>query len=557
MLVKKGKVCYDESINSGKERSFMMKKLLCCLAALILLLSTAALADVTVVTPQRSPYLSTATGCYYMSVGGGFQLFDAYGNALSAVYGDMSAKQNGRYYTYYGNGLNSIGLLDAQGQVLCQPSYGHVYFLDDNWGLAYVLQTTSADTGDFKDSSNNKYMAVRTDVLYQGHVVLSLNRAEYDPSWAEGTCGRWLYLKKSADEGMYIAPDGTVTKVTAEMSISEFSDLGKKGIRHNPTQQMAFCAGCTLTQADVDTWVWFDSAKDVLLDLQGNVIKSGLMYDSIKQHGDYLLIRHAGCYGIMDLAGNVIAEPVYKDISYSDGLFSNGYQAVLTKNGCLQYLDTKGNVVASVDYELSSSSDYKGFNYNAPFAVVNNMGKYIVITRECGELPTRYDDVQTPKTNQSILAVQKDGLWGAIDLRGNTVIPFVNTNLTLSSDGTVASGRNELYINQIYIITPDAAPAATPVPAAAAVADDAWACSCGAQNTGKFCTECGSAKPVPTPTPDDGSWTCSCGSVNTGKFCPECGSPKPVEQAEPQCSSCGYKPEGDAPKFCPECGAKF
>ena len=49
---------------------------------------------------------------------------------------------------------------------------------------------------------------------------------------------------------------------------------------------------------------------------------------------------------------------------------------------------------------------------------------------------------------------------------------------------------------------------------------DTWVCRCGATNTGKFCSECGS------PKPDDGTWVCRCGAANTGKFCSECGSPK-------------------------------
>ena len=57
--------------------------------------------------------------------------------------------------------------------------------------------------------------------------------------------------------------------------------------------------------------------------------------------------------------------------------------------------------------------------------------------------------------------------------------------------------------------------------------------------------------------PADDSWDCTCGSHNTGKFCPECGTKKPEAPVEPQCSSCGYKPEGAAPKFCPDCGTKF
>ena len=53
-----------------------------------------------------------------------------------------------------------------------------------------------------------------------------------------------------------------------------------------------------------------------------------------------------------------------------------------------------------------------------------------------------------------------------------------------------------------------------------AVPKTEWTCACGAVNTGKFCSECGSPRPA-------GPWTCSCGTVNTGKFCQECGKPRP------------------------------
>lgn len=67
-----------------------------------------------------------------------------------------------------------------------------------------------------------------------------------------------------------------------------------------------------------------------------------------------------------------------------------------------------------------------------------------------------------------------------------------------------------------------AAPAAGAT-AAPAAAPGTWTCSCGAQNTGRFCGNCGSPKPQPA----DGPWTCSCGTQNTGRFCGNCGSPRP------------------------------
>lgn len=69
------------------------------------------------------------------------------------------------------------------------------------------------------------------------------------------------------------------------------------------------------------------------------------------------------------------------------------------------------------------------------------------------------------------------------------------------------------------------------------------------------------AQPAPAPAPAPaapaaGGWTCSCGAVNTGKFCSECGSPRP--SAAVKCPHCGWVAEnGVAPKFCPECGKPF
>lgn len=74
-------------------------------------------------------------------------------------------------------------------------------------------------------------------------------------------------------------------------------------------------------------------------------------------------------------------------------------------------------------------------------------------------------------------------------------------------------------------------------------ADGGWQCSCGAKNTGKFCSECGAPKPAD-------EWVCSCGAKNNGKFCTECGAPKP--EGEWICS-CGTRNTG---KFCSECGRK-
>lgn len=73
-------------------------------------------------------------------------------------------------------------------------------------------------------------------------------------------------------------------------------------------------------------------------------------------------------------------------------------------------------------------------------------------------------------------------------------------------------------------------------------AADQWKCSCGAVNTGNFCSSCGNQKPS--------GWKCSCGTVNNGNFCSNCGAKKP--EGAWVCT-CGTSNTGN---FCSGCGAK-
>lgn len=82
---------------------------------------------------------------------------------------------------------------------------------------------------------------------------------------------------------------------------------------------------------------------------------------------------------------------------------------------------------------------------------------------------------------------------------------------------------NQANADQAGVNPPKMGPAGTNPPAAGAAVsggNPSWTCQCGAVNTGKFCSECGSARPSL-------SWTCQCGTVNKGKFCSECGKARP------------------------------
>jgi len=64
-------------------------------------------------------------------------------------------------------------------------------------------------------------------------------------------------------------------------------------------------------------------------------------------------------------------------------------------------------------------------------------------------------------------------------------------------------------------------------------------------NTGAVPTQ------MPPTMPQGNTWKCTCGAENTGKFCSECGKPKDI-----QCPKCKHvHPSGT--KFCSECGEKL
>ena len=136
-----------------------------------------------------------------------------------------------------------------------------------------------------------------------------------------------------------------------------------------------------------------------------------------------------------------------------------------------------------------------------------------------------------------MVQAQAEAMKSAASNEHGAMMGFMGMNMAQTAGGFNAA--------QLYQMNQQPVPATEPAAT--------WKCACGAENTGKFCVECGGKKPEKT------GWKCSCGSVNKGKFCPECGAKKP--EAEPQyaCDKCGWEPEDpkNPPKFCPECGDRF
>ncbi len=142
-----------------------------------------------------------------------------------------------------------------------------------------------------------------------------------------------------------------------------------------------------------------------------------------------------------------------------------------------------------------------------------------------------------------MVQAQAEAMKAAAANENGAMMGFMGMNMAQTAGGMNAAQLFQMAQNQPQQSAP-AAPAA-PAPGS-------WKCSCGAENTGKFCVECGAKKP-------ETGWVCSCGSINKGKFCPECGAKKPAAAPLYRCDKCGWEPEDpkNPPRFCPECGDKF
>ena len=117
----------------------------------------------------------------------------------------------------------------------------------------------------------------------------------------------------------------------------------------------------------------------------------------------------------------------------------------------------------------------------------------------------------------TLAGAQADAMRAAASNKNGAMSGFMGMGMAQQAGGV--NLQNLYAMGQQSTVQPTRQPADRQDTAQAS-GDNTWTCECGTLNTGKFCPECGKAKPIK-------EWTCECGTLNTGKFCSECGKPRP------------------------------
>lgn len=425
-----------------------MKKLIALILVLAMLPLCASAATVTGShETQDVVYMGTASNTYIVQSAEGYQIFAADGTALGPVWGNMGPKQNGAYYQVLNNGGYSV--VNGKGELVLLDDYFGFVTAGEDWLLGIVMEETTDANADYTSNSGAKMNVVRADVCVGGELVGSLDRSQYLTSAPAGVVGDYLYIYHADGRCLFFdkALNQTAETYLTEKPEEEFVLVDGKYV-HVPTQQVAFCAESTLTEAQVSQKAML-VGNDVI-GLQGQVLftltaESNLSADVIGDYVDQFAINGMDVgHGLWDLQGNLIVPCKYtlSTSKYSDrSFFLSGYEACLTMGGDLYFYDTTGAVTASVTGKGLISIRLEGLGQGMPIVALKEGAGYTLISATHGVLPGVYEDFDLNFSGVHLAAVCQNGLWGCVGLDGNAVVPFEHEGVAISGDGTLVLGQ--------------------------------------------------------------------------------------------------------------------
>ncbi len=213
-----------------------------------------------------------------------------------------------------------------------------------------------------------------------------------------------------------------------------------------------------------------------------------------------------------NVCGNVEAE--YRRETLDSQLKTEFISALQPAFGRLSELEIRPNQIATHTTDLEKVMNdalSEKWGELRGLEVVSVALNPITLTEEDQELIKQFQKgaaMRDPNmAGAQIAGATADAMRAAAANEGGAMNGFIGMGMAMNSGGSQAANLFAMGQQQNQ---QQSSPA------------NSWKCAeCGAENSGKFCTNCGK------PRPESDRWFCSeCGTENHGKFCTNCGKPR-------------------------------
>ena len=427
---------------------------LCAASAALTLFSLQALAD-----PTVAPAGITLTDKDAEWVDG-TNLLEVYGDDYTYHLEDLSGNvltDSGYGSFYYSNGyitarlrndeLNSMGLVDQDGNLVIDTVYGDVKVINEHWAIGFTLTPATADNYDYQnffssDDGDQYFLIEKADVYFLSDtgaaLAASLPRANYMDAHGYG---EYISIQNRAD-----------SSITLYDSSWNVAQEGLSSIYSEPD--------IVTGEYEIFSDEHYNSG---IRDKAGNVILEPV-FDSISSIGHgYVLFYDEGFYGLSDLYGNIIipAEADYVRTNYyapetgsEEAVYPAGSYVAFERDNKLGYYDLDGNLTMPATYS-SDSLDLCG----ASAVLTNPDGSKVLLAADGVETPLdeAHSDLRALSYASGFLYTfdTEDYKTGLMDWHGNELLPAQYNSIRTSGDGKYLLVGIDYDNIEVYQVTYD------------------------------------------------------------------------------------------------------
>lgn len=153
---------------------------------------------------------------------------------------------------------------------------------------------------------------------------------------------------------------------------------------------------------------------------------------------EYFRVRKGDVWGLLDIKGNVLSEPQWKNID----VFINGGAVVMTPEKKYGFIDENGCAIGEACWD-----DCYKFNDGLALVsktdVVDGEAWYTFISLDGTVFDKKWKGAGS--FSEGVAVVKEDGLWGLIDTTGALIVPCQYDEIRASQDGLSWVKKDGLY----------------------------------------------------------------------------------------------------------------